>query len=214
MALTFPLLLAAAERTLNALLARDPAAPSRLRQLAGKRLLLRLERPRLTLLVGFHERGLDLAQAPDAEESDADALLEIDSEALSALLAGESLERLMFSGRLSLRGQTHLLEATRTLLMDIDLDWEASLAEWLGDGPANALAEGLRRFAEFGLRGQRELRADLADYVFEEARLLPGQAQRDVLRDHLTELEIATDRLEARFARLERKLAARREPAT
>lgn len=214
MALTPPLLLAAAERTLNALLARDPAAPGRLRRLAGKRLLLRLERPRLTVLVGFHEQGLDLAHVPDAEESDADALVEIDSEALAALLGGESLERLMFSGRLSLRGQTHLLEATRTLLMDIDLDWEASLAEWLGDVPANALAEGLRRFAHFGLRSQRELRSDLADYVFEEARLLPGQAQRDVLRDHLTELEVATDRLEARFARLERKLAERREPAT
>lgn len=214
MALTPPLLLTAAETTLNALLARDPAAPSRLRTFAGKRLLLRLERPRLAVLVGFHAQGLELAHAPDAEESDADALVEIDSEALGALLGGESLERLMFSGRLSLRGQTHLLEATRTLLMDIDIDWEASLAEWLGDVPANALAEGLRRFAQFGLRSQRELRADLADYVFEEARLLPGQAQREVLRDHLTELEVATDRLEARFARLERKLAARRERTT
>ncbi|WP_136069028.1 ubiquinone biosynthesis accessory factor UbiJ [Modicisalibacter radicis] len=214
MALTPPLLLAAAERTLNALLARDPAAPGRLLRLAGKRLLLRLERPRLAVLVGFTAQGLDLSHAPDAEEGDADALVEIDSEALGALLGGESLERLMFSGRLSLRGQTHLLEATRTLLMDIDLDWEASLAEWLGDVPANTLADGLRRFAEFGLRSQRELRADLADYVFEEARLLPGQAQRDVLRDHLTELEVATDRLEARFARLERKLAERRERAT
>ncbi len=214
MALTPPLLLAAAERTLNALLARDPAAPGRLRRLAGKRLLLRLERPRLAVLIGFDAQGLELAHALDAEESDAEALVEIDSEALGALLGGESLERLMFAGRLSLRGQTHLLEATRTLLMDIDLDWEASLAEWLGDVPANALAEGLRRFAQFGLRSQRELRADLADYVFEEARLLPGQAQREVLRDHLTELEVATDRLEARFARLECKLAARREPAT
>lgn len=214
MALTPTLLLACAEKTFNTLLARDPAAPSRLRRLAGKRLLLRLERPRLELLIAFHPQGLSLLHHPQAEESDADAVVEIDSEALGALLAGESLEHLMFNGRLSLRGQTHLLEAARDLLMDLDLDWEGALAEWFGDVPANTLAEGLRRFARFGLRSQRELRADLSEYLFEEARLLPGSSQREVLRDHLTELEVATDRLEARLARLQRKLAARREATT
>ncbi|MBZ9539133.1 SCP2 sterol-binding domain-containing protein [Modicisalibacter tunisiensis] len=215
MALTPVLLLACAEKTFNSLLARDPAAPGRLRRLAGKRLLLRLERPSLALLVTFHTQGLGLLHAPQAEETDADAVVEADCEALGSLLAGESLEQLMFSGRLSLRGQTHLLEATRELLMDLDLDWEAALAEWFGDVPAHSLAEGLRRFARFGLRSQHELRADLSEYVFEEARLLPGQAQREVLRDHLTELEVATDRLEARLARLQRKLdARRREPTT
>ena len=43
----------------------------------------------------------------------------------------------MFSGRLSLRGQTHLLEATRTLLMDIDLDWEAMTLRTSLDGRAH-----------------------------------------------------------------------------
>jgi len=168
MSLTPTLLLACAEKSLNALLARDPAAPTRLRRLAGKRLLLRLERPHVELLVSFHDAGLDLLHAAPAEEGDADAIVEIDSEALGALLGGESLERLMFSGRLAIRGQPHLLEDARALLMDLDLDWEGALAEWLGAAPAHSLAEGVRRFARFGLRSQHELRTDLADYVFEE----------------------------------------------
>lgn len=211
MSLTPTLLLACAEKSLNVLLARDPAAPARLHRLVGRRLLLRLERPRLDLLVVFHSHGLGLLRHPHAEEGDADAIVEIDSEALGALLGGESLEQLMFSGRLALRGKTHLLEDARSLLMDLDLDWEGALAEWFGDQPAHSLAEGLRRFTRFGLRSQRELRADLAEYIFEEARLLPGHPQRETLRDHLTELEVATDRLEARLARLQRKLAATRE---
>ncbi len=214
MSLTPTLLLAATERSLNALLARDPAAPARLRRLSGKSVLLRLERPHLTLLTRFDEAGLSLMQAPEAEEGDADVVVEIDSDALGALIGGELLEQLMFSGRLAVRGQIPLLEEARALLLDLDLDWEGALAEWLGDLPAHSLAEGLRRFARFGLRSQRELRTDLADYVFEEARLLPGQPQREALRDHLTELEVATDRLEARLARLTRRLASRREPAT
>ena len=64
----------------------------------------------------------------------------------------------------------------------------------------------MRRAARWGLRAKDELMQDVSEYVFEEARLLPGQQQRNVLRDHLTELEIATDRLEARFNRLQRKL--------
>lgn len=212
--MSLTLLLACAEKSLNALLARDPAAKNRLRRLAGKRLLLRLERPSVDLLVCFDQHGLSLLSVAPAEHSDADAIVEIDSETLGALLSGEPLEQLMFSGRLSLRGQTHLLEQTRALLLDLDLDWEGALADVLGDTPAHGLAEGLRHAARFSRHGYRELRADIKDYVFEEARLLPGHPQREVLRDHLTELAIATDRLEARIDRLRRRLDdARRESA-
>jgi len=64
----------------------------------------------------------------------------------------------------------------------------------------------LRRAARWGLRAKDELMQDVSEYVFEEARLLPGRQQRNVLREHLTELEVATDRLEARFNRLQRRL--------
>ena len=43
MALTPTLLLAGIEKTVNALLARDPASPSRLRSLAGQRVLMCLD---------------------------------------------------------------------------------------------------------------------------------------------------------------------------
>ncbi|MFW3614655.1 ubiquinone biosynthesis accessory factor UbiJ [Billgrantia antri] len=206
MSLTPPLLLAGIERTLNALLARDLAAPSRLARLSGSRLLLRLERPALTLLLSFHPHGVDLMRQDEPDESAADTVVELDTEALGELLGGESMERLMFRGRLAVRGRVHLLEEVRDLFLDLDIDWEAELARWLGDVPAHSLAEGLRSLARWGLRAQEEMRADIAEYVFEEARLLPGRRQLENLRDHLTELEIATDRIEARLARLRRRL--------
>ncbi len=212
MALTPTLLLAAAERTLNGLLARDPAAPSRLARLAGQRLLLRLEHPELALAIHFHGGGLDLLRPDDPAEEAYDAVVEVDAETLGALLGGASMERLMFQGRLAVRGRIPLLEATRDLLLDLDLDWEGELARWLGDIPAHSLAEGLRRLGRFGLRTREEFCADLSEYLVEEARLLPGRPQLEVLRDHLTELEVASDRLEARLARLHRRLADRVTP--
>ncbi|MFP4138317.1 MAG: SCP2 domain-containing protein [Halomonas sp.] len=208
MALTPTLLLAGAERTLNGLLARDPAAPGRLARLAGQRLLVRLENPALALAIHFHPEGLDLLRPKDADEAEYNAVLELDAETLGALLGGASMERLMFQGRLAVRGRIPLLEATRDLLLDLDLDWEGELARWLGELPAHSLAEGLRRLGRFGLRTREEFCADLSEYLVEEARLLPGRPQVEVLRDHLTELEVAADRLEARLARLHRRLAA------
>ncbi|MFD2192151.1 ubiquinone biosynthesis accessory factor UbiJ [Pistricoccus aurantiacus] len=205
------MLLAGLERTINALLARDPAAPSRLARLDGARLLFRLERPSTALLIQFHERGLHLSRPASIDDSQVDAVVEIDTEALGELLAGQSIERLMFRGSLAVRGRVQPLEQARELILDLDLDWENELANWLGDQPAHSLAEGLRRLARWGLRTRQELSADIGEYVFEEARLLPGRDQLEVLRDHLTELEMASDRLEARLARLRRRLGADEE---
>lgn len=206
MTLTPTLLLAGIERSLNALLARDLAAPERLARLAGCRVLLRLERPSLALLLSFHSQGIDLLRQNEPDESVADTVIELDSETLGELFGGESLERLMFRGKLAVRGRVHLLEEIRELFFGLEIDWEAELARWLGDIPAHSLAEGIRRLAQWGLRTQGEMRADIAEYIFEEARLLTGKSQFDVLRDHLTELGISADRLEARLHRLRRQL--------
>ncbi|WP_027965920.1 ubiquinone biosynthesis accessory factor UbiJ [Halomonas halocynthiae] len=208
MALTPTLLLAGIEKTINALLARDPAAPQRLRQLSGKSLLLRMTSPNLVLAVHFHAQGLDLLREPDTTEGAHDAVVELDSDTLSALIGGASVEQLMFQGKLSVRGHTQLLESARNLLLDLDLDWESELARWFGEQPAHTLAEGLRSLGNWGVRTQRELRADVAEYVFEEARLLPSRYQLEVLRDHLTEIEVTTDRIAARLMRLQQRLEA------
>ncbi|PRY66844.1 ubiquinone biosynthesis protein UbiJ [Vreelandella songnenensis] len=206
MLVTPTLLLAGCERTLNALLARDPAAPSRLAALAGSRLLVRLDKPHLELVLHYHLSGIDLMRGDGVEEADVDAVVELTPETFSEWISGASIERLMFDGKLAVRGRVHLLEATRDLLFDLDIDWEGELARWLGDMPAHSLAEGVRRLTRWGLRAKDELLQDVSEYVFEEARLLPGRQQRDLLREHLTELEVATDRLEARLNRLHRRL--------
>lgn len=204
------LVLAGIEKTLNSLLSRDPAAPARLSKLAGQRILLHLESPQLALVLAYHAQGIDLMHADALEmmddDQDYDAVVEVDSEGLAALASGAEMERLMFEGRLAVRGRVHLLEATRDLLLDLDLDWEAEMARWLGDVPSHQLAEGLRGLSRWGIRTQRELRSDISEYVFEEARWLPGRQQFESLRDLLIDLEQATDRVEARLARLHRLL--------
>lgn len=209
MPMTPTLVLAGIERTLNALLAKDAAASERLAALSGQSLLIRFEQPRLAIALHFHRAGIDLCYATEMPEQDADAVVELTPETVSEWISGASLERLMFSGKLSIRGKVFLLEATRDLLFGLDPDWEGELARLLGDTSARSLADGLRQAARWGMRTRRELMADLGEYVTEEARLLPGRRQKERLREHLTDLEIATDRLEARLKRLHRQVATR-----
>ncbi|ARS51911.1 ubiquinone biosynthesis accessory factor UbiJ [Kushneria konosiri] len=201
-----PVLLAGVEKTVNRLLARDPAAPSRLAAMAGQRLLLRLESPRIEVLVIFHIHGLTLASLPDGEDRDADTTIEIDADTLGALLGGMPIQSLMTSHRLVVRGQLGLLMQARELLMDLDINWEGAFAEWFGEAPAHSLATGLRRLGHFGVHSSKSLEQDLREYILEEGQWLAGRGRFDVARDHLTELEIATDRLEARLERLNRRL--------
>lgn len=211
MPVMFTTLLASAETLVNGLLAHDPASPSRLSQLAGQRISLRLERPTLAALVHFDTHGITLLAQHDPDEADSDVVVELDAETLGALLGGERVEALMFAGRLSVRGRTHVLERASQLLSDLEIDWEAELAHWLGDMPAHSLSQGLRRLNRFGLRTRGELRRDVHEYLTEEARLLPSRTQWDIAREHLTQLSLTTDRLEARLDRLVREIERRRQ---
>ncbi|MCL5426539.1 MAG: SCP2 sterol-binding domain-containing protein, partial [Gammaproteobacteria bacterium] len=92
MLVTPTLLLAGCERTLNALLARDPAAPTRLAALAGSRLLVRLEQPNLELVIHYHHAGLDLLRGDSINEADVDAVVELTPETFSEWISGASVE--------------------------------------------------------------------------------------------------------------------------
>ncbi|GHC24228.1 ubiquinone biosynthesis accessory factor UbiJ [Aidingimonas halophila] len=205
--------ISALERCLNVVLARDPAASTRLSRLAGTRLRLRVTRPRYDLTLSFSADGVALMHGLPANDRSGDIDVELDERTMRELLTGHSIEQLMFNGHMRVRGSVMRLEAIRDLFLDMDLDWEGALATWLGDTPAHGLAESLRYVMRFEHRIRRELSADLRDYVFEEARLLPGRAQAEVVRDHLTELDTTLDRLDARIARLQRRMDQRRRVA-
>lgn len=201
-----PGLLAGTEKTLNRLLARDPAAPGRLAALAGQRLALRLTRPALTLAIDFNENGLALSRPCDEAASQrADTRVELDAEALGALAGGASVQSLLTDHRLIVKGDLGLLPKTHALVTDLDIDLEGALAPLLGETPAYGLVAGLRRLGRAGRHFSSHFERDLRDYMVEEGEWLTGRDRLELAREELTALAIETDRLEARTKRLERR---------
>ena len=196
--------LVALERSLNTLLRRDPASPARLAALAGHTLRLVFADARLGLRVAFHDDGVTLGRVHDWHDAD-DLEITVTRDVVTRLMAGDSPERLLFSGQLPVTGQTGLLTPIQTLFMDLDIDWEGALSSILGNGTAHGVASGIRHLDRQARFLANEWQQDMREYLFEERRWLAGRDQLAVARDHLTELQQAVDRLGARVARLQRR---------
>lgn len=196
--------LVALEKTLNRLLQRDPATPARLAKLDGKTLRAHLESPAMTLRIGFHVDGVTLSRAQPWQAPD-DLDVTLTRRAIERWVAGDSLERLLFSGQLAVTGDTALLPAIQALFTDIDLDWEGALASGLGSGTAHGLARGIEQLGRQTRFTAREWHQDLREYLFEERRWVVGRDQIGVARDATSELQQRVDRLGARIARLQRE---------
>ncbi|WP_162617919.1 ubiquinone biosynthesis accessory factor UbiJ [Salinicola halophilus] len=195
--------LVALERALTRLLARDPATPARLDKLAGKTLRVEIEPTDIAVRVAFHETGLTLMRIRDWQGED-DLRVTLTQTAVERLVAGDSLERLLFSGTLPVAGDTGLLPAVQALFLDLDLDWEGALAGGIGNDGAHAATLTVRNLTRQARTLGDSFQHDVREYLFEESRWLPGQDQLEVARDQLGELRQRLDRVEARVNRLAR----------
>ena len=93
----------------------------------------------------------------------------------------------------------------------LELDWEAPLVTALGDVAGHQLAELLRAAFTWGRSTSGSLRRQMSEFILEEARLSPPRLElEDFFRD-VRELQQRVERLDARTARLRRRLASLRD---
>lgn len=200
-----PFALNSVARTLNHLLARDPAAPARLATLEATQVRLTLDHPPLELQASVHDGKITLSRV-EAESPPATVRVRLTPDALGALLGGASVTTLMATQRLPVEGNINCLTQWHTLLTTLDIDGEGRLARVVGDIPAHFIMEAVRQGQHISRHTLAAFRQDSLEYVTEEARWVAGSTQRVVLRDQLRQLSTALDRAEARLDRLTRQL--------
>lgn len=194
-----------AEHALNALLKRDPATPSRLRQLAGYSMKLSLGEPAWSLLLIATSTGLQLDTCKRTVIPD--ACVTLPAETLGALLGGTSFEQLALEGRLKMEGELHVLTNFRQLLTHLDPNVEGLLSQLLGTLPAHTLVMALRQQHVFRRETLASLRTSGSDYLTEEGRWVVGERQIHVVRDLLDDIQHLLNRCEMRATHLEHRTA-------
>ncbi|MFF7707542.1 SCP2 sterol-binding domain-containing protein [Pseudomonas sp. NPDC007930] len=196
-------LLASAEAGLNRALRMDATALPRLQALAGSVIEVDCLRParKLYLLPGID--GILLANHWEAPASCA---LRAPASRLVELAVRRDKTAVLHSADVELQGDSGQLMALVAVLQSLELDWEHELARWLGPVGAALLGGHLRLRGRWAAQGAGRLRESLADYLNEEARTLVGKREAEARLGELDALKLATDRLEARLARLSRTL--------
>lgn len=192
-------LLAAAEGTINAVLALDPEGAARLGSVQGRVLLVELDGFGTRIYVVPGESGLLLSGAYEAEP---DCTVRGSPAALLRMAMAEHREDSVFEGAVQIDGDNRVAQALGEVFQGLDIDWEEQLSKLIGD----TLAHRIMRQARAGERWARQsgdtLTRDAREWLQEEGRILPTDDEMQAFLDGVDSIRDDVERLAARVERL------------
>ena len=192
-------LLAAVEKAVNTALEHDPMARRRLGEFSGRLLELELTLPPLRCYVLIVEEGVEVYHRSDAS---ADTSVRGNPLDLAAQLLGWQQAPSPVGGPVRIGGDRELLQEIAAIVGDLDVDWGAVLAPWVGDELAHQLDYGARRLLAGTRDALSRLGGQVGDYLREEGTMIPSRHELREFFHDVDELAMDTDRLEARIHRL------------
>jgi ubiquinone biosynthesis protein UbiJ len=201
------MLLERLESILNRNVAESRRAQALARQLDGRVMSLTVEGTPLAFF--FRAEGGRLAITA-RHDGAADASLSGTPIALLAL-AGPKAEGALRKGGVRIEGDAEVAQKFRDLLEQAQPDFEEELARVMGDVAARRVANVARGFLDWGRKAAESFTGSVVEYLQEEGRDLPTRVEVDEFLDGVDRLRDASERFEARLARLEaaRRLAAK-----
>lgn len=204
---TRELALSGIEQSINTLLKLDPAARRRLVRHHGQMIALHLRGLEITLyFVPGHDGLLQLLGSIEGEPD-----CTLSGSPLDLIRSGdkEAGAGQLFAGHVSITGDTGLAHSFGATLANLDIDWEEQLSHFTGDLIAHQLGRGVRELSGYMTTSRRTMESNLAEYLTEEARLLPHPYEVEEFIDEVDRLRDDTERLLARFNRLRQETAAK-----
>jgi ubiquinone biosynthesis protein UbiJ len=188
-----------AEKIINAALVHDPASAERLRALEGKVMLVDSSMPPLRIAVEPSATGLMLHSnwQDDADVTVTGTLVSLTAMAINA----DEMVSLSGTG-VNVSGNLEVLRQLNHIMAELDIDWEAALAELIGDVPAHLLGETIRNSDEFRSHALKRAQTALAEVSQEELRLTPSANEYQGFVQSVRHLSTDVDRLVARANKL------------
>ena len=188
------------ESLINRYLRLDPDTGTRMATLAGRCIGIDLQGLDLQLYVYPDAQGIQIKDHCDAEP---DTILHGSPLGMARLGLGNSTEKTLFSGAVSITGDVETGQAFKAVLDDMDIDWEEQLSKFTGDIIAHQLGNTAKRAGKALRHSRRTLENDIGEYLQEELRVLPARIETENFGPAVTRISIDTDRLAARINRLQ-----------
>ncbi|WP_281646075.1 SCP2 sterol-binding domain-containing protein [Parendozoicomonas sp. Alg238-R29] len=189
----------ALEKATASLIAYDVVTARSLQKLDGKILQVNSVTPAIALFVRFGEKPEFLA----ACEQEADCVLSGSAVSLLRLALSDAPMAFLQQEDIVLSGDSGLLIAASAIIREADIDWEQMISQYTGGVLAHFMGAAFRQ-GDMAARGvHRTVVSNLPEYLQEELRLLPPSGQTEAFYADLSDLRLATDRLQARIEHLE-----------
>ncbi|MFT7300091.1 MAG: ubiquinone biosynthesis protein UbiJ [Porticoccus sp.] len=191
------------ETAINKALEYDPATQNAIGGLAGKVLAIECTLPPLTFYAIHSEKDITFMVQYEGEP---DTTLR--GSALSlASLATDGQDRVsFFDTGVEVSGDHDLLRQINRILKNLDVDWEAALAQLIGDIPAHLVGEALRSSTNWQQHVAERASTAAAEFSQEEIRITPSRSEVDNFNTEVKHITNDVDRLAARINKLNVKL--------
>jgi ubiquinone biosynthesis accessory factor UbiJ len=187
------------EQIINGVLIHDPASAQQLAKMQGKIILIDSSLPAIRVAVEPSTKGIILHH----NWSDAADITVTGSLVAIAGMAINSAETVSLSGTgVNVSGNLELLRQLNQIMAGLDIDWEAALAELVGEIPAHLIAESIRNSAQYGTAALQRAQTALAEVSQEELRLTPSKNEFDEFMASVRHVTADIDRLTARANKL------------
>lgn len=183
----------------NNYLALDPEAPEKLRAFDGKLIAVDIKGPNICLFLSINGDKVSVVSEHDAEP---DATIIGSPAALFKLGVNRDSAALFFKGEVEIRGDTRLGRQFKSLLAEMDIDWEEHLSRFVGDIAAHRIAGVVNDLTSWGRSAASNLADDVGEYLQEESRDVVSGAEMDMFNQQVDEIRDGTERLAARIERI------------
>lgn len=192
------------DTALNAWLGLDDESPAKLQAMAGK-------------VICIHITGLEIKLYffPDATgiytlteyTGKPDVTIKAPPISLMRLSTASNAGKTLLDSDVVIEGNMQLSEQFSHVLSQVDLDWEEWLSQVVGDLLAHKTGEVSRGAAAWLSETKNAMQMNISEYLQEESRLLPAEAEITYYMDQVDHLRADADRLDARVKRIEKQIA-------
>ncbi|OUR82132.1 sterol-binding protein [Cycloclasticus sp. 46_120_T64] len=190
---------------LNRYLDYDPEVPKQLLAMQGKVVELHFRSLELSLYILINATDLDIC---DDYEGAVDTTISGSPIALAMMGLQSSSVSSLFSGEVTIVGDTELGSRFQALLDNVEVDWEEPLSQLSGDVIAQQVGGLLRGVAGWLEESTNTNALNVSEYLREEQAMLPSKFEEERFKREVDELRLAVDRLEAKVGRLMAKKSA------
>ena len=161
--------LASAQTMVNKALAYDPATLNKVQGLGGKVLALHFQQPDFSIFVRF-ENGIQLLSR---YEYDADAALTGPLTAFINLARHEDKHAALMQSDIQIQGSSQLALSLADVASQLDIDFEAMIAEITGPVAAHIIGKNLRSIGGWFKKAGEKLKQDSVEMCEMNFSLLP-----------------------------------------